>query len=158
MGHRGSNRHLLAGQPLVGVQHIKGTRCKARQYPLRWLQEGGERGESLCACQAEYKSLRYPACSQVPRRHSRKHTLSFARYRRMAFGLDLTGGTGVSEMNTFYSGHYWPAACLDMNDKDDYAQDSGRGEWLSTFISLFITIVTTDRVPCELYTSVLKCV
>lgn len=91
------------------------------------MQEGGERGESLCACQAEYKSLRYPACSPVPRRHSRKHTLSFARYRRMAFGLDLTGGS-VSEMNTFYSGHYWPAACLDMNDKDDYAQDSSRGE------------------------------
>lgn len=45
----------------------------------------------------------------------------------MAFGLDLTGGS-VSEMNTFYLGHYWPAACLDMNDKDDYAQDSSRGE------------------------------
>ncbi|KAM8741641.1 uncharacterized protein AB9X84_018948 [Acanthopagrus schlegelii] len=43
----------------------------------------------------------------------------------MAFGLDLTGGS-VSEMNAFYSGHYWPAACLDMNDKDNYAQESSR--------------------------------
>ncbi|XP_049897023.1 cone-rod homeobox protein-like [Epinephelus moara] len=43
----------------------------------------------------------------------------------MAFGLDFTGGN-VSEMNTFYSGHYWPATCLDMNNNDDYAQDSIR--------------------------------
>lgn len=46
----------------------------------------------------------------------------------MAFGLDFTGAT-VSEMNTFYSGPYWPATCLDMNNNnDDYAQDSSRGE------------------------------
>ncbi|XP_051257322.1 retinal homeobox protein Rx2-like [Dicentrarchus labrax] len=40
----------------------------------------------------------------------------------MALGLDFTG----AEMNTFYSGHYWPATCLDMNNNDDYAQDSSR--------------------------------
>ncbi|KAM3869165.1 uncharacterized protein ACN63O_006554 [Diretmus argenteus] len=42
----------------------------------------------------------------------------------MAFGLDYTG-TNVSEMNAFYSGPYWPSACLDMNNNHDYAQDSG---------------------------------
>ncbi|KAA8586796.1 homeobox protein prophet of Pit-1 [Etheostoma spectabile] len=43
----------------------------------------------------------------------------------MARGLDFTGGN-VSEMTTFYSGHYWPATCLDMNTNDDYAQDTSR--------------------------------
>ncbi|KAE8287345.1 Homeobox protein SEBOX Homeobox OG-9 [Larimichthys crocea] len=41
----------------------------------------------------------------------------------MAFGLDFTGAN-VSEINSFYSGHYWPA--LDMNDNYDYVQDSSR--------------------------------
>lgn len=45
-------------------------------------------------------------------------------YTKMAFGLDFSGGN-VSDMNTFYSGHYWPAACMDMNDNDSYAQDTG---------------------------------
>jgi len=44
----------------------------------------------------------------------------------MAFGLDLTG-RHVSEINTFYLGHYWPAACPDTNKEEDYAQES-RGE------------------------------
>ncbi|XP_037605081.1 cone-rod homeobox protein-like [Sebastes umbrosus] len=44
----------------------------------------------------------------------------------MAFGLDFTG-SNVSEMNTFYSGYYWSAACLDTNNNNDhYAQDSSR--------------------------------
>ncbi|KAM9348279.1 uncharacterized protein ABDE67_010333 [Symphorus nematophorus] len=43
----------------------------------------------------------------------------------MAFGLDFTGGN-VSDMNTFYSGHYWTTTCLDMNNMDGYAQDSSR--------------------------------
>ncbi|XP_034745190.1 homeobox protein prophet of Pit-1-like [Etheostoma cragini] len=43
----------------------------------------------------------------------------------MALGLDFTGGN-VSEMNKFYSGHYWPATCLDMNTNDGYAQDTSR--------------------------------
>ncbi|XP_044226857.1 diencephalon/mesencephalon homeobox protein 1-like [Thunnus albacares] len=44
----------------------------------------------------------------------------------MAFGLDFIG-SNVSEMNTFYSGHYWSAPCLDMNNNDDiYAQDASR--------------------------------
>lgn len=41
----------------------------------------------------------------------------------MAFGLDFSGGN-VSEMNTFYSGQYWPAACMDMNNNGNYAQDT----------------------------------
>lgn len=45
----------------------------------------------------------------------------------MALGLDFIGGN-VSEMNSFYSGHYWSATGLDMNNNDDYAQDSSRGE------------------------------
>ncbi|KAM7398208.1 hypothetical protein PAMA_006214 [Pampus argenteus] len=40
----------------------------------------------------------------------------------MAYGLDFTG----NEMHAFYSGHYWPAPCLDMNNNDDYAQDASR--------------------------------
>lgn len=44
-----------------------------------------------------------------------------------AFGMDFAGGN-VSEINTFYSGHYWPAASLDMNNDEDYALDSSRGE------------------------------
>uniref|UniRef100_A0A4W6F2S3 Homeobox domain-containing protein n=1 Tax=Lates calcarifer TaxID=8187 RepID=A0A4W6F2S3_LATCA len=43
----------------------------------------------------------------------------------MALGLDFIGGN-VSEMNSFYSGHYWSATGLDMNNNDDYAQDSSR--------------------------------
>lgn len=43
---------------------------------------------------------------------------------KMAFGLDFSGGN-VSEMNTLYSGHYWPAASMDMNNNDNYAQDTG---------------------------------
>lgn len=46
----------------------------------------------------------------------------------MAFGSDFYGGN-VSEMSTFYSGHYWPAACMDMNNNDDYAQDCITGKW-----------------------------
>lgn len=42
---------------------------------------------------------------------------------KMAFGLDFSGGN-VSEMNTFYSGQYWPAACMDMNNNGNYAQDT----------------------------------
>lgn len=53
------------------------------------------------------------------------HSLLLCVERRMAFGLDFTGAN-VSEINSFYSGHYWPA--LDMNDNYDYAQDSSRGE------------------------------
>ncbi|KAG8008046.1 Homeobox protein SEBOX [Nibea albiflora] len=41
----------------------------------------------------------------------------------MAFGLDFTGAN-VSEISSFYSGHFCPA--LDMNKDDDYAQDSTR--------------------------------
>ncbi|XP_047463455.1 homeobox protein OTX2-like [Mugil cephalus] len=43
----------------------------------------------------------------------------------MAHGLDFTGGS-VPDMISFYSGHYWPATCMDMNNNDDYAQDSSR--------------------------------
>ncbi|XP_071362549.1 cone-rod homeobox protein-like [Trachinotus anak] len=43
----------------------------------------------------------------------------------MALGLDFTGGN-VADMNPFYSGHYWSAAGLDMNNNDDYAQDTSR--------------------------------
>ncbi|KAF3841013.1 hypothetical protein F7725_006875 [Dissostichus mawsoni] len=43
----------------------------------------------------------------------------------MAFELDFTG-CNASDINTFFSGHYWPASCLDMNNNDDYAQDSSR--------------------------------
>lgn len=46
----------------------------------------------------------------------------------MAYGSDFSGGN-VSKMNTFYSGHYWPAACMDMNNNDNYAQDYITGEW-----------------------------
>ncbi|KAG7217057.1 hypothetical protein INR49_027597 [Caranx melampygus] len=42
----------------------------------------------------------------------------------MAFGLDFAGAS-VSEMNSFYSGHHWPATGLDMNN-GDYAQDPSR--------------------------------
>lgn len=45
-------------------------------------------------------------------------------HQKMAFGLDFSAGH-VSELNTFYSGHYWPAACMDMNNNDNYAQDAG---------------------------------
>ncbi|KAK5858752.1 hypothetical protein PBY51_002868 [Eleginops maclovinus] len=38
----------------------------------------------------------------------------------MAFGEDFTG------CNTFYSGQYWPASTLDMNNNDDYVQESSR--------------------------------
>lgn len=43
--------------------------------------------------------------------------------------MDFAGGN-VSEMNTFYSGQYWAAAPggLDMNNNEDYALDSSRGE------------------------------
>lgn len=49
--------------------------------------------------------------------------------RRMAFGLDLTGGH-VSEINELYMGHCWPTACWDTNNNGDYAQDSSKGEGL----------------------------
>lgn len=42
-------------------------------------------------------------------------------HQKMAFGLDFSAGH-VSELNTFY---YWPAACMDMNNNDNYAQDAG---------------------------------
>lgn len=45
-------------------------------------------------------------------------------HQKMAFGLDFSAGH-VSELNTFYSGHYWPTACMDMNNNDNYAQDAG---------------------------------
>lgn len=47
----------------------------------------------------------------------------FELCRGMAFGLNFTGGR-VSEINTFYPECYWPAAGLDMNNNDDYAQES----------------------------------
>ncbi|KAG7516143.1 homeobox protein SEBOX-like [Solea senegalensis] len=40
----------------------------------------------------------------------------------MAFGLDFN----VAEMDTVYSGHYWPSARLDLNNRDDYAQESNK--------------------------------
>ncbi|KAK5918163.1 hypothetical protein CgunFtcFv8_002949 [Champsocephalus gunnari] len=43
----------------------------------------------------------------------------------MAFELDFTG-CNASDINTFFAGHYWPASCLNMNNNDDYAQDSSR--------------------------------
>ncbi|XP_026183409.1 retinal homeobox protein Rx2-like [Mastacembelus armatus] len=43
----------------------------------------------------------------------------------MPFGLDFPGGN-ILQMNTFYSGHYWPGSCLDMNNNDNYAQDTRR--------------------------------
>ncbi|KAK9536473.1 hypothetical protein VZT92_006249 [Zoarces viviparus] len=43
----------------------------------------------------------------------------------MAFMADFTGDH-VSEINRFDLGHYWPTACPDMNNSDDYAQDSSR--------------------------------
>lgn len=54
----------------------------------------------------------------------------------MAFGLDFAGAS-VSEMNSFYSGHHWPATGLDMNNNDDYAQDPSRGEWLDLILKHF---------------------
>lgn len=51
----------------------------------------------------------------------------------MAFGLDFTGGN-VAEMNTFYSGRYWSSTSLDMNNNDDYAQDSSKGKYLELFL------------------------
>ncbi|KAK5887700.1 hypothetical protein CesoFtcFv8_016282 [Champsocephalus esox] len=43
----------------------------------------------------------------------------------MAFELDFTG-CNASDINTFFAGHYWPASCLNMNNNDEYAQDSSR--------------------------------
>ncbi|KAK9536472.1 hypothetical protein VZT92_006248 [Zoarces viviparus] len=43
----------------------------------------------------------------------------------MAFMADFTGGH-VSEINRFNLGHYWLTACPDMNNSDNYAQDSSR--------------------------------
>lgn len=55
---------------------------------------------------------------------------------KMAFGLDFSGGN-VSEMNTFYSRHYWPAACMDMNNNDNYAQDTGESRYSSHRLGVF---------------------
>ncbi|KAF0038635.1 hypothetical protein F2P81_009119 [Scophthalmus maximus] len=75
------------------------------------------------------------ACSPVSRRRisdvpGGTNTLErkTKQIKTMAFGSDFTGAD-VSEMNSFYSGHYWPASCLDVNNSknnEDYAQESNR--------------------------------
>lgn len=45
----------------------------------------------------------------------------------MALGLDFTS-VNVSDMDPLYSGHYWAATCLDMNNNDDYTKDSSIGK------------------------------
>lgn len=86
--------------------------------------------------------------------------------QKMAFGLDFSGGN-VSEMNIFYSGHYWPAACMDMNNNDNYAQDTGE---YSIFPIILLTgcissciissSITTNPMlfGLELLLTVLKCI
>lgn len=46
----------------------------------------------------------------------------------MALSLDFTG-VNVSDMDPLYSGHYWAATCLDMNNNEDYTKDPRIGEW-----------------------------
>lgn len=48
----------------------------------------------------------------------------------MALGLDFT------EMSSFYAGHCWPSASLDMNNNHGYARDSCRGERQNTLFCI----------------------
>ncbi len=116
------------------VTHQRHAFVRPWEYPLRCARGWGAEGGLFVSIRLSIKTHWGPACSLVPRRVSRKHTrfCLVVGLCRMAFGLNFTGAS-VSEMNTFYPGYYWPAACSDMNNHD-CAQDSSRGEWLNTFI------------------------
>lgn len=103
MAHPGSNTHLLPGQLLIGVLHIKGTRW-------RGLTISKELHGRVEAKTRVYKTMFASGQDRAEK------TLSLIWTRMAQEWLD------VSEMNAFF----WSTTSLDMNQ--DCAQDNNRGE------------------------------